>query len=128
MKLITVILFFSQMLLSCSANTAYRSIENTDVTDTLPNIKDKATQLKKAYQKLSSSPYTIKYQQEYFGAFPNSFELLNHLFGYSDKEPLGKPISDFNSPLQKEAELYVTTFFTLNDIEHPAAARLYRVV
>lgn len=118
MKLLIGIIFLSNIFSSCTTKTYYINIENANITDTLPNVKEKAEQLKKAYLKLSSSPYTTTYQQEYFEAFPNTFMLLNKLFGYSDKEPLGKPISDFNSPLQKEAELYVTTFFTLNDIEH----------
>ena len=116
MKLLIVILFLSNMFSSCTANTVYRNIENTNVTDTLTNIKEKTEQLKKAYQKLSSSPYTIKYEQEYFEAFPNSFISFNHLFGYSDKEPLGEPTSDFDSPLYNEAYLYVEAFFKLTGI------------
>jgi hypothetical protein len=118
MKLIiTIGLSICQMFSSCSANTTHKSIVNRGMTETQPDLKEKATQLKKAYQKLSSSPYTIKYQQEYFDAFPNSFELFNHLFGYTDKEPLGEPNNDFNSPLKNEAELFVPIFFTLNGIE-----------
>ncbi|HAF28642.1 MAG TPA: hypothetical protein DCG75_06300 [Bacteroidales bacterium] len=105
------------MLSSCTVGTANRNVVNSNVQDNEPDIKQKAEQLKKSYQKLSSSPYTAKYQQEYFEAFPNAFLLFNKLFGYSDKEPLGEPTSDFNSPLYNEAYLYVEAFFKLTGIE-----------
>jgi hypothetical protein len=69
MKLFIVAIFFSSLFLSCGINTTYRNIENKTVTDTQRNIKKKAEQLKKAYQKLSSSSYTKKYEQEYLEAF-----------------------------------------------------------
>ena len=118
MRLILItLLVVSNMLSSCTAGTAHRNVVNSNVQDNEPDIKEKAEQLKKTYQKLSTSPYTEKYQQEYFEAFPNTFLLFNKLFGYSDKEPLGEPTADFNSPLNKEAESYVDAFFKLTGIE-----------
>ncbi|MBX7204457.1 MAG: hypothetical protein K1X81_03435 [Bacteroidia bacterium] len=115
MKLFIIVLF-SQLFSSCTANITCRNIANANVADTQLNGIKKAEQLKRAYQKVSSSPYTIKYQQEYFAAFPNTFNLFNHLFGYSDKDPLGEPVSDFNSPLYNKAYLYVEAFFKLTVI------------
>lgn len=74
-------------------------------------------QLKNAYQKLSSSPSKLEYQQEYFDFFPSTFTTFNNLFGYSNNDPWGNSINDFSSPLYNEAETYIFTFFSLDRID-----------
>jgi hypothetical protein len=48
------------------------------------NDKQDSEKLKLIYKKLTSS-YGDIYEQEYFDAFPNSFETFNSMFGYSEK-------------------------------------------
>lgn len=113
MKLIITILL-SSVLLSCSATTIQSKIEKDTIQKEQLGIEQKAEQLKIIYQKLTS-PYGEVYEQEYFNAFPDSFGLLNGLFGYTDKKPMGR---DFNPrPLYNDAYLYIEKFFKLNEIE-----------
>ncbi|TAL62697.1 MAG: hypothetical protein EPN85_01960 [Bacteroidetes bacterium] len=88
---------------------------NKNVLASQGELKLKAEQLKKAYQKLSAAPYTAKYQREYFESFPNSFVLFNNLFGYSSQASIGKGFNP--GPLYNEAQSYVNSFFNLNLID-----------
>ena len=115
MRFILISILFSSLFASCTASTIHRNIKNTKIQDNQSDIKQKAEQLKKAYLILNSSPSTIKYEKEYFKTFPNSFVLLNSLFGYSDKEPMGPESRE--GPLYNEADLYIEAFFKLNGIE-----------
>jgi hypothetical protein len=103
------------LLISCAANTMHRNVEKTNAQADQKEVKQKAEQLKKKYEKLSSSPYTAKYEQEYFEAFPNSFALFNSLFGYTNGEQMGKEFKA--GPLYNEAESYVSAFFNVHAIE-----------
>jgi hypothetical protein len=105
-----IVTLFVSMLMGCKANSVNKIIIQDDVA-----IKQKADQLKRAFQKLSASPYTLKYQQEYFEAFPNSFTLFNSLFGYTDKEPMGAEYKP--CPLTDQAHVYVEAFFKLDGIK-----------
>ena len=108
-------ILFSCLLASCSANSL-QSIDkkaNEQVNQLVVN--QMADQLKKEYKKLSSNPNVVEFQEDYFNAFPNSFQIFNSLFGYSDKDPFGN--ETFVSPLYKESEGYIDVFFKLNKIE-----------
>jgi hypothetical protein len=118
MKLFLItLLVVSNMLSICALGTEHKDIVKSKGQDNDTETKQKAEQLKKSYQKLSASPHSAEYQQEYFEAFPNTFLLFNKLFGYSHKEPLADSKYDFNSPLNREAESYVPAFFKLTEIE-----------
>ena len=79
-------------------------------------VKQKVEQLKKAYRKVSSFPYTLKYEEEYFDAFPDSFVLFNSLFGYDDKKPIE---SAFNTGLlYYDSADYVGAFLNLKIEKH----------
>jgi hypothetical protein len=99
------------------AHAAFRKSDQTRGSDTLLNVEERATQLKRAYKRLSYALYKAECDQEYFEAFPSTFLLFNHLFGYSDKDPFGESSYDFNSPLSDDAQEYVAAFFSLDDID-----------
>lgn len=110
MKPFIIVFLFSSMLLLCCSSIRKNRVE--EVQDTHTDIQKKVDNLKRAYQRVSFSPSTPKFAQEYFEAFPNTFALLNAFFGYTDKEPMGK---DFNpGPLYHEAESYIEVYFNLH--------------
>jgi hypothetical protein len=112
-----MLLIFSNTLLICDPNTDLKNTVNSNNQDIEKEAKQKAEQLKRSYQKLASSPLTEEYQLEYFEQFPNTFLLLNKLFGYSLNEPYRDTPDNFISPLHDEADLYIEVFFKLNVIE-----------
>ncbi len=106
--------------MSCVASTTHQEPQKTDVQEKpiqekQLDIKQRAEQLKKVYQKLSSTASLKIFEQEYFDSFPNSFLVLNNLFGYTDKNPMGKEFKP--GPLYDESMLYTEAFFKLNQIE-----------
>ncbi|MFD2162287.1 hypothetical protein ACFSJU_07770 [Paradesertivirga mongoliensis] len=118
-KLLATIVFCN-LFLSCISNTTQKGAnksnvhENQHIQEEQSDLKHKAEQLKKAYKRLSSSSFKM-FEQQYFDSFPSSFVLLNGLFGYTDKEPMG---ADFQpGPLYDESLIYIEAFFKLEEIE-----------
>ncbi len=111
--LISVLLFCQ--FASATSSSICVDNEYFGTQDSQQVLRIRVEEIKNAYGKLSNSPYTNKYQKEYFDVFPNSFRLLNNLFGYSNGYPFGA--ESFDSPLQKEALPYIRAFFKLDGID-----------
>jgi len=114
MRIILMSVLFS-LIASCTASIINKNIINTNIQDNRQDVEIKAERLKKAYQNLSSFPHLLKYEKEYFDAFPSSFGLFNRIFGDINKEPMEAKFEP--GPLYNESDLYIEAFFNLNGVE-----------
>lgn len=106
----------TQMFLNCTGVTIVENLGDKSLNDNNSDSTVKVEQIKNVYQKLALAPNSIKYQQNYFEVFPNTFYSFNQLFGYSNNDTLGGQFSDFASPLYQDSYLYVDAFLKLTVI------------